>query len=176
LGSPVIVLQQEACAGEDNIDCTYDDSGTVPTCVGTPAISGNIAPVGSLNILNNLIADGVWILRVDDPYNEDGGAITNFNINICRVQASILEITENPLVNTKIYPNPTSGMVNIEIPSLTEKTTLSVYDLQGRIVYTQETNQVENVIGLEGIQDGVYLIQIDNTSGSITKKIVLKRN
>jgi len=176
LGSPVIVLQQEACAGEDNIDCTYDDSGTVPTCVGTPAISGNIAPVGSLSTLNNLIADGVWILRVDDPYNEDGGAITNFNINICRVQASMLDVTDNPLLNTKVYPNPTSGLINIVLPSLMEKTFIRVYDLQGRMVYSQETNQVENAIGLEGIQDGVYLIQIDNTAGSITKKIVLKRN
>ena len=57
-----------------------------------------------------------------------------------------------------------------------EKTFIRVYDLQGRMVYSQETNQVENAIGLEGIQDGVYLIQIDNTAGSITKKIVLKRN
>ena len=176
LGSPVIVLQQEACAGEDNINCTYDDSGTVPTCVGNPAISGNIAPVGSLSTLNNLIADGVWILRVNDPYNEDGGAITNFNINICRVQASMLDVTDNPLLNIKVYPNPTSGLINIVLPSLMEKTFIRVYDLQGRMVYSQETNQVENAIGLEGIQDGVYLIQIDNTAGSITKKIVLKRN
>lgn len=176
LGSPVIVLQQEACAGEDDIDCTYDDAGTFPTCVGTPAISGSIAPVDSLSVLNNLIADGTWILRVEDPYNEDGGAITNFNINICRVQASLLDVTNNPLLDTKVYPNPTSGVINIVIPALNEKTNLTVYDLQGRMVYSQETNQVENTIGLTGIQDGVYLIQIENASGSITKKIVLKRN
>ncbi|WP_412464841.1 S8 family serine peptidase [Flavobacterium mekongense] len=176
LGSPVIVLQQEACAGEDDIDCTYDDAGTFPTCVGTPAISGSIAPVDSLSVLNNLIADGTWILRVEDPYNEDGGAITNFNINICRVQASLLDVTDNPLLDTKVYPNPTSGVINIVIPALNEKTNLTVYDLQGRMVYSQETNQVENTIGLTGIQDGVYLIQIENASGSITKKIVLKRN
>lgn len=176
LGSPVIILQQEACAGEDNIACTYDDSGNIPSCLGNPAISGNIAPVNSLSVLNNLIADGVWILRVDDPYNEDGGAITNFNINICRVQASMLEVKDNQFLDTKVYPNPTSGLVNIIIPALNEKTNLTVYDLQGRMVYTQETNQVENTISLAGIQDGVYLIQIGNTSGSITKKIVLKRN
>ncbi|MFN4026108.1 MAG: S8 family serine peptidase [Flavobacterium sp.] len=176
LGSPVIVLQQEACAGEDDIDCTYDDAGTFPTCVGTPAISGSIAPVDSLSVLNNLIADGTWILRVEDPYNEDGGAITNFNINICRVQASLLDVTDNPLLDTKVYPNPTSGVINIVIPALNEKTNLTVYDLQGRMVYSQETNQVENTIGLTGIQEGVYLIQIENASGSITKKIVLKRN
>ncbi len=176
LGSPVIVLQQEACAGEDDIDCTYDDAGTFPTCVGTPAISGSIAPVDSLSVLNNLIADGTWILRVEDPYNEDGGAITNFNINICRVQASLLDVTDNPILDTKVYPNPSSGVINIVIPALNEKTNLTVYDLQGRMVYSQETNQVENTIGLTGIQDGIYLIQIENASGSITKKIVLKRN
>lgn len=176
IGSPIITLQQEACAGEDNINCTYDDAGFSPACSGDPAISGLIAPLNNLSALNNANADGVWILRVVDPYNEDGGAITNFNLNICRVQVSALNIADNPLQNTNVYPNPTSGVVNIIIPALNEKTNLTVYDLQGRMVYTQETNQVENTIGLAGIQDGVYLIQIENASGSITKKIVLKRN
>lgn len=176
IGSPVITLQQEACAGENNINCTYDDEGGVPTCVGDPAISGLIGPLESLSVLNNLNANGVWILRVNDPYNEDGGAITNFSLNICRVQASALNISDNPLQNATVYPNPTSGIINITIPSLNEKTTLTVYDLQGRMVYTEATNQVENSIRLEGIQDGVYLVQIDNSTGSITKKIILKRN
>jgi subtilisin-like proprotein convertase family protein len=176
IGSPVIILQQEACGGEDNINCTYDDMGGVPACSGDPAISGLIAPLNSLSILNNLNADGVWRLRVVDPYNEDGGAITNFTINICRVQASLLNITDNPLQNIKVYPNPSSGVVNITVPDINEKTALTVYDLQGRMVYYQETNQVENSISLDRVQDGVYLIQIENTSGSITKKIVLKRN
>jgi subtilisin-like proprotein convertase family protein len=176
IGSPIITLQQEACGGEDNINCTYDDAGMSPACSGDPAISGLIAPLNSLSSLNNANADGVWILRVIDPYNEDGGAITNFNLNICRVQVSTLTIADNPLQNTTVHPNPTSGIVNITIPSLNEKTTITVFDLQGRMVFTQETNQVENTIGLEGIQDGVYLVQIDNSTGSITKKIILKRN
>ncbi len=176
IGSPIILLQQEACGGEDNINCTYDDNGGGPACFGNPAISGLIAPLESLSALNNLNADGVWILRVNDPYNEDGGAITNFSLNICRVQPTVLNVSDNPLQNTIVHPNPTSGILTITIPSLNEKTTLTVYDLQGRMVYKQETNQVETTIGLDGIQDGVYLVQIDNSIGSITKKIVLKRN
>ncbi|WP_295335352.1 S8 family serine peptidase [Flavobacterium sp.] len=176
IGSPVIMLQQEACGGEDNINCTYDDAGGGPSCIGNPAISGLIAPLDNLSALNNLNANGIWVLRVIDPYNEDGGAITNFSLNICRVQPTVLNVSDNPLQNTILHPNPTSGILTITIPSLNEKTTLTVYDLQGRMVCKQETNQVETTIGLDGIQDGVYLVQIDNSIGSITKKIVLKRN
>ncbi|MFN7013543.1 MAG: S8 family serine peptidase, partial [Bacteroidia bacterium] len=109
IGSPIIILQEEACAGEDNINCIYDDAGGFPSCVGNPAISGNIAPLNSLSVLNNLPADGVWTLRVIDPYNEDGGAINNFSIDICRVVPALLTIADNPLQSSSVYPNPTQG-------------------------------------------------------------------
>ncbi|MFN3967321.1 S8 family serine peptidase [Flavobacterium sp.] len=176
IGSPVIILQEEACTGEDNINCTYDDAGNFPSCVGNPAISGNIAPINNLSVLNNLSADGVWTLRVIDPYNEDGGAINNFSIDICRVVPALLTVAENPLQNSSVYPNPTKGIVNITIPSLNEKATITLYDLQGRAIMSKETNQVLTSFGIENLQDGVYLVNIANNQGSITKKIVLRRN
>lgn len=175
IGSPIIILQEEACAGEDNINCTYDDSGSFPNCVGNPAISGAIAPVTSLSVLNNLPADGVWTLRVIDPYNEDGGAINNFSIDICRVVPALLTVAENPIQNSSVYPNPTNGIVNVTIPALTEKATITLYDLQGRVIMTKEANQVNTSFGIENLQDGVYLVNIANEQTSVTKKIVLKR-
>lgn len=176
IGSPVIVLQEEACTGEDNINCTYDDSGSLPSCIGNPAISGAIAPVNSLSVLHNLPADGVWTLRVIDPYNEDGGAINNFSIDICRVVPALLAVAENPLQNSSVYPNPTKGIVNVAIPSLSEKATITLYDLQGRAIMAKETNQVLTSFGIENLQDGVYLVNIANEIASVTKKIVLRRN
>jgi subtilisin-like proprotein convertase family protein len=176
IGSPIIILQQEACAGEDNINCTYDDAGGFPSCIGNPAISGNIAPLSSLSLLNNLPADGVWTLRVVDPYNEDGGAINNFSINICRVVTALLSVTDNPLENSSVYPNPTKQTVTVSIPSLNEKTTITLYDLQGRAILSKETNQLNTSFDMGNFQDGVYLVNIRNSQSTITKKIILKRN
>jgi len=175
IGSPSILLFENPCGNNQNINCTMDDSGGTPTCSGIPAISGSIKPIDNLSSLNNLPADGEWILRVVDPNNEDGGTINNFSIDICRVQA-VLGTETNPILNSSVYPNPNKGIVNVMIPSLTDTATIKLFDLQGRQIMTRDTNQVNTTFGIENLQDGIYLVNIENDKGSITKKIILKRN
>ncbi|WP_333877544.1 S8 family serine peptidase [Flavobacterium sp.] len=175
IGSPVITLLQEACGDNQNINCTMDDDGGAPACSGVPAISGNIAPVSPLSVLNTLPADGEWILRVVDPYNEDGGSINNFSIDLCRVEAA-LSVADNPFMYCRVYPNPTKGGITITIPALSDTADITLYDLQGRKVMYTATQQMNTLLDMEHLQDGVYLVTIANERNRITKKIVLKRN
>ena len=175
IGSPVFTLLDIPCGDNQNIICTMDDDGAVPACTGIPAVSGNITPVNPLSVLNTLPADGEWVLRVLDHNNEDGGTIDSFSINLCRVQVALAVVT-NPILNSSVYPNPTKGIVNVSIPALTDKATINLYDLQGRQILSKETNQVNTSFGIENLQDGIYLVNIQNDLGSITKKIVLRRN
>ncbi len=175
IGTPVITLLEEACGGDENIGCTIDDEGFTPSCSGSPAISGSIAPVNPLSALNTLPADGVWTLRVIDPYNEDGGTIDHFSIDICSVEVA-LAVADNPVLNSAVYPNPTKGLVNVAIPALTDNATITLYDLQGRAIMSKNTNQVYTSFSIENLQDGVYLVNIANDQGAVTKKIVLRRN
>ncbi len=175
IGSPIIILLQEPCGDNDNINCTMDDDGLAPACVGNPAISGPIAPFDSLSALNSLSADGEWTLLIDDPYNGDGGTVSLFSINMCRVIAS-LSINENTgLSNSTVYPNPTNGTVNVSIPNITEKTMIYLYDLQGRKILTKETNQMNSSFEIGNLQDGIYLVTIENSTGATSKKIILRK-
>ena len=140
-----------------------------------PAVSGNIAPIDVLSSLNTLPADGEWILRVFDFNNEDGGTINNFSINLCRVE-SALSVGDNPIVNSSVYPNPSQGIINVAIPALTDTATITLFDLQGRQIFSKETNQVTTSFGIENLQDGIYMVNIENEQASVTKKIILKRN
>jgi len=79
-------------------------------------------------------------------------------------------------LNSSVYPNPTKGIVNVAIPALSDKATITLYDLQGRAIMSKNTNQVYTSFSIENLQDGVYLVNIANDQGSITKKIVLRRN
>ena len=175
IGSPIVTLLDIPCGANQNINCTMDDNGGVPACSGIPAITGNIAPVDPLSALNTLPADGEWILRVFDHNDQDGGTIDSFSINLCRVENALAVVT-NPILNSSVYPNPTKGIVNVAIPALTDKAIINLYDLQGRQILSKETNQVYTSFGIENLQDGIYLVNIQNDLGSITKKIVLRRN
>lgn len=175
IGTPIITLLDIPCGDFQNINCVMDDNGGALPCSGNPAIFGTIAPVDALSSLNTLPADGEWILRVFDFNNEDGGTIDNFSINFCRVQA-VLDVVSNPISNSSVYPNPTKGIVNITIPALSDKATINLYDIQGRKILSKETNQVYTSFGIENLQDGIYLVNIENDQGSVTKKIILRRN
>ena len=175
IGSPVITLLDLPCGDNKNISCTMDDDGGVAACSGIPAVSGGIASVDPLSSLNTLPADGEWTLRVFDHNDQDGGTINSFSINLCRVEAA-LSVGTNPILGSSVYPNPTKGIVNVAIPALTDKATINLYDLQGRQILSKETNQVYTSFGIENLQDGIYLVNIENELGSITKKIILRRN
>ena len=137
IGSPVVILLQQPCGDNDDISCRFIDSGTSPACTGIPAISGDIAPFSPLSDLNGLNADGVWTLLVDDPFNGDGGTISNFTIEICAVTAS-LSSNDNVFNSLSVFPNPAKGTVNIDLAgAVTGDTTYELFDVQGRKVITK---------------------------------------
>lgn len=175
IGSPEIILFQEACGDNQDIDCTLDDDGGAPQCSGIPSISGSIAPFESLSSLNTLPADGVWTLYVDDPWDNDGGSINLFSIDLCRVTPSTLSVASSTLNNVSVYPNPTKGTVNVMIPNNTEKSMITLFDLQGREILKKETNQINTSFSIDSLQDGIYLVNIENNNGTVSKKIVLRR-
>ncbi|WP_333667209.1 S8 family serine peptidase, partial [Flavobacterium sp.] len=174
IGSPTIILLKEPCGDNDNIACTMDDAGGAPACSGNPSISGTIAPYDSLSSLNTLPADGEWTLHVNDPYNGDGGSVNSFSIDLCYVTPA-LATPENELANVKVYPNPTKGIINISLPSALDKTLLKLHDIQGREILSKETNAANEVINIENLQEGVYLLSIENGKNKTTKKVVLNK-
>ena len=175
IGSPTIILFQEACGDHDDINCTLDDAGGQPQCSGTPSISGSIAPFESLSSLNTLPADGDWIIRVSDPWNGDGGTINLFSINLCRVTPSSLSVLSNSLANVSVFPNPTKGTINVIIPNNDGKSSIRLMDLQGREILRKVSSDVMTTFSIENLQEGMYIVNIENTEGSLSKKIILRK-
>ena len=85
-------------------------------------------------------------------------------------------MVENPILNSSIYPNPTKGIVNVTIPSLTDTAIIKLFDLQGRPILSKQTNQVNTSFRIESLQDGIYLVNIESGQASVSKKIILRRN
>ena len=174
IGSPEVILFNEACGDNDNINCTLDDNGVAPQCSGIPSVSGIIKPFEPLSAFNNFVADGVWTLKVKDPHNGDGGTINSFSIDICYITNS-LGLESNSLTNTSVYPNPTKDLLNIEIPNAVGTSKLKLYDVQGRFVMETITNTTFEIMNIENLQSGVYLLSIENENNKTVKKVILNK-
>ncbi len=78
-----VALISRACGDENNINAVFDDDGSTITCSGNPAISGTVAPLGSLSSLNGESTLGEWVLEIRDTASNDGGSLVAFSLEIC---------------------------------------------------------------------------------------------
>jgi len=77
--------------------------------------------------------------------------------------------------NFIIYPNPSNGNINIKSLVDAGNVTVSIYDLNGRAVYSQNMELHNTVsISAEGITSGIYVIQIDGADYNQTSKLIIE--
>jgi len=78
----------------------------------------------------------------------------------------------------KIYPNPTTGLVYIDINSIHKNTQLFIYTILGEIIFAKTFAKSEDDIKLEldisSFSKGVYLIEIQAESRVLNHKLILE--
>jgi predicted esterase len=81
----------------------------------------------------------------------------------------------NVLANSdvKVYPNPAKENVSIET-SKGNNSVITILDLRGKTIETVNTSKTITVLNTNNLTSGIYLIQITNEFGNITKKLVIE--
>jgi hypothetical protein len=59
-----------------------------------------------------------------------------------------------------IYPNPSSGIVTIETPSLSAQSQLTILNVEGQNILTQQVTQSRTLIDVSNLPNGVYIVRI----------------
>jgi|ERR1035437_249823 hypothetical protein len=67
-----------------------------------------------------------------------------------------------PPMNVSVYPNPTNTTINIALSqdSLETESTLVLYDMSGKIVYSTKTSSLQSQIDVSTFDAGTYLLKI----------------
>jgi Secretion system C-terminal sorting domain len=70
------------------------------------------------------------------------------------------------LRGVKIYPNPTSNIVNIEIEgALNKSVQVLVKDISGRVVLQQTLTSDNSIINMSSIKSGLYILETQFSDG-----------
>ncbi|HLS31723.1 MAG TPA: T9SS type A sorting domain-containing protein, partial [Flavobacteriaceae bacterium] len=75
------------------------------------------------------------------------------------------------LQTVKIYPNPTTGVLNLQ--SKTNLESYQLYDLQGRIV--KQGKLIDKQIDLSGVDNGLYFLRVRDQTGNVENLKVVKK-
>jgi hypothetical protein len=83
-------------------------------------------------------------------------------------------ITSDNLSDIKIYPNPASESVYINIGIANKKYDVSLIDISGRTMLVENFNEIEAKLDLSGVIPGLYIIKVEIEDGRLshTKLVV----
>ena len=82
----------------------------------------------------------------------------------------ITELTNN---NFMVYPNPTTGNLNIDFNNATSsQIEIEVYDAIGKLVLTQTTSTNHTVISLEQFAKGIYNVKLKSNDSYSTIRVI----
>lgn len=108
-----------------------------------------------------------WVLAIGLNANGEWGELAQYEFTTLNPSS-----IDNFFSSLSIYPNPAHDCVNLN--NLPVGATLTLADLQGRIILTQTIQNTQMSIPVNDYAKGMYLLQINNGTSSVAKKIVVK--
>ncbi len=85
-----------------------------------------------------------------------------------------LGISENKLLSFEMYPNPVSDVLNIQLPTGTDKAEVGVYDYTGRLVSTKTISSNDSTLDVQNISKGIYIIRVATNSKIGVQRFIKK--
>lgn len=77
------------------------------------------------------------------------------------------------MVSFQAYPNPSTGIVIINLPLASNGGSLKVYDIAGQLVLSSELKEKSNQVDLSDYSNGIYLLELEQ-HGSLSRIRLMK--
>ena len=82
-------------------------------------------------------------------------------------------------INLNAYPNPTQGLINIDLTSIIGNTAIiNIYNTIGQQVYSENLGMIyeaKQQLDLSNLEKGTYLITIETAGQLLQQKIILQK-
>jgi subtilisin-like proprotein convertase family protein len=177
-GTRVELFTDVGGSGNDFTNTVLDDDASDTIDSGSAPFTGVYSPEGSLADFNGLSSLGDWTLEITDDFNQDGGTLLDWSLQICSSPA--LSVEENTLGGDFRILNQGNDQFRIVFTTdtLVEDLDLNVYNLLGQKLLWKtmknEGGEYSYNLDMSYASSGVYIIRFGNTSSGITKRIVVE--
>lgn len=101
------------------------------------------------------------LFRPSAPTNNQSGGLLLGELSSVSFAPS--KAIENSLAKQMIFPNPSSGLVNV-VASGSDILNLKVFDINGKIMLERNLNASKSEINLEHLPNGIYFIEIEDVN------------
>jgi hypothetical protein len=155
-----------------NADGDFADAGEQ---VFSKAIS-TTTPVSGTFTIPATATLGATRMRVSMKYNAiptmceafASGQVEDYTVNIVSVVAKIATVSGKAITEIKLYPNPTTSILNVS--SVSENATFKVYNLLGQTVMSGRISN--NLIDVSNFTAGVYILEVTDKEETLSNRFI----
>ncbi|MCB0464694.1 MAG: T9SS type A sorting domain-containing protein [Aequorivita sp.] len=126
--------------------------------------SGTITGIGeTYSYTFTVVGDNHYFCGIHGAGNMSG------NITV----REVLGVDENNLNTISLYPNPASSVLNIELPKNMQTGQITVFDILGKEVYSQEFESKDNLgINILNWNSGSYFLKVVSGENTQTERFI----
>jgi len=176
-----------------NLFSIYGCDSTITTNIFISYVDTSILTIGFTQLVSNdAVASHQWLdcntgiivfgatnQNLIPPHSGQFAVIVSndycVDTSSCYTVETIGLAEQSPLLNVKIAPNPTNGIVNIIFDAIIYDTKLTIHNMNGQIIKSEVLNESSKFsFNLEQFENGIYFISIENKSTISYFKVIKK--
>ncbi|MEZ4858654.1 MAG: T9SS type A sorting domain-containing protein [Flavobacteriaceae bacterium] len=158
----------------------------------TGTVIDNGGPYGNNTTIVETIAmpsDNCYTFNLIDTYGDGGGPVTLTDANATVLYSTngnygsgesknfgykqiLLGTVNNELASVVIFPNPAKHSVTI---ANAENATITIYDIVGKVIATQNNISISQEIGVSNLQTGTYFVKIEKDGQSTVERLIISK-
>ena len=149
-----------------------------------PCVAANHGYNGSFWVMYSGDENQGLYLDISDSHpSSNGGVLTENYQYACLIRPETFGINEqeavNPMTSTRVYPNPTTDVLNIEVnASQASEMSISVYNIMGQNVMNKTVNINTGInrpsISTAELNSGIYFVTVKANGFENTMKFIVK--
>lgn len=119
-------------------------------------------PLNSWSVTENSCGYQIAYIRLLSKFIDEASVITSTASNQALKQELLL------------YPNPTSGTVQLSVPENFEASNFTIYTALGTSELSGKLSGKETAINIQQLEKGVYIVKVDGQGGSLSQQLIIK--
>lgn len=150
------------------------DNGKVGTFIDDGGVTSRVQDAGE-RISHSNRNNSTWTFTWRSPATNEGEVRFYASVNAVNNNGSnggdevvtamsepvqVLGISQTRLLEFRMFPNPSSSVVNIQLPSGTDRAVAGVYDYTGREIISRTVTTTDRELDVSNLASGIYIIRV----------------
>lgn len=131
---------------------------------------GSVIPIREIALGNLAAGPHSFVISVPDAVFVGGQGYIPVSLYLQGQNTVLLGLSDFNQLEFDYFPNPATDHITVNANSIINS--VQLYDMQGRVLVSKNSNTTQATLDISGYSNGVYFLKVNSANGEKTKKII----